>query len=95
MKEPFLQIEDTWSAIEGPTSIVDMALEQRHVHYPLAEHHYILAVIMHGIMLFGMKSVKIFSLFDSKVWYLPGNLSILLSEMLWYFEGTVNVNTII
>ncbi|XP_055495695.1 rab3 GTPase-activating protein non-catalytic subunit [Leucoraja erinacea] len=66
MKEPFLQIEDTWSAIEGPTSIVDMALEQRHVHYPLAEHHYILAVIMHGIMLFGMKSVKIFSLFDSK-----------------------------
>ncbi|XP_072121177.1 rab3 GTPase-activating protein non-catalytic subunit isoform X1 [Mobula birostris] len=66
MKEPFLEIEDTWSAIEGPTSIVDLALEQRHVHYPLAQHHYILTVIMHGIMLFGIKSVKIFSLFDSK-----------------------------
>ncbi|GCC23475.1 hypothetical protein chiPu_0001871 [Chiloscyllium punctatum] len=66
MKEPSLDIEDTWSSVEGPTSIVDLALEQRHVHYPLVQHHYILAVIMHGIMLFGMKSVKIFSLFDSK-----------------------------
>ncbi|XP_067844977.1 rab3 GTPase-activating protein non-catalytic subunit isoform X2 [Heptranchias perlo] len=66
MKEPFLDIEDTWSSVEGPTSIVDLALEQRHVHYPLVQHHYILSVIMHGIMLFGMKSVKIFSLFDSK-----------------------------
>ncbi|XP_078085888.1 rab3 GTPase-activating protein non-catalytic subunit isoform X2 [Mustelus asterias] len=66
MKEPFLDIEDTWSSVEGQTSIVDLALEQRHVHYPLVQHHYILSVIMHGIMLFGMKSVKIFSLFDSK-----------------------------
>ncbi|XP_067901173.1 rab3 GTPase-activating protein non-catalytic subunit isoform X2 [Heterodontus francisci] len=66
MKEPFLDIEDTWSSVEGPTSIVDLALEQRHVHYPLVQHHYILSVIMHGIMLFGLKSVKIFSLFDSK-----------------------------
>ncbi|XP_078413223.1 rab3 GTPase-activating protein non-catalytic subunit [Cetorhinus maximus] len=66
MKEPFLDIEDTWSSVEGQTSIVDLALEQRHVHYPLVQHHYILSVIMYGIMLFGMKSVKVFSLFDSK-----------------------------
>uniref|UniRef100_A0A4W3KEE8 RAB3 GTPase activating protein subunit 2 (non-catalytic) n=1 Tax=Callorhinchus milii TaxID=7868 RepID=A0A4W3KEE8_CALMI len=66
MREPCLDIEDSWLSVEGPTSIVDLALEQRHVHYPLVQHHYILCVIMYAIMLFGMKSVKLFSLFDNR-----------------------------
>uniref|UniRef100_H3AZD3 RAB3 GTPase activating non-catalytic protein subunit 2 n=1 Tax=Latimeria chalumnae TaxID=7897 RepID=H3AZD3_LATCH len=66
MKAPLLDIEDPWMSVEGPTSIIELALEQKHVHYPLVEHHYLLCTILHGIMKFALKSVKPLLLFDVK-----------------------------
>ncbi|XP_043917591.1 rab3 GTPase-activating protein non-catalytic subunit [Protopterus annectens] len=66
MKKPLLDVEDTWVSVEGPTSIVELALEQKHIHYPLVEHHYVLSAILYGIMRFCLKSVKPLALFDSK-----------------------------
>lgn len=64
---PVLEVEDSWVAMEGPNSIVELALEQKHIHYPLVEHQYVLSAIMYAIMKFSLKSVKPLSLFDSKV----------------------------
>ncbi|XP_041107019.1 rab3 GTPase-activating protein non-catalytic subunit [Polyodon spathula] len=66
MGAPLLEVEDPWQCVEGPASIVELALEQRHVHYPLVQHHYILTSILHAIMRFSIKSVKPLGLFDSK-----------------------------
>ncbi|XP_072265981.1 rab3 GTPase-activating protein non-catalytic subunit isoform X1 [Pyxicephalus adspersus] len=66
MLAPVLEVEDSWMAVEGPESIVELALEQKHIHYPLVEHQYVLSVIMYAIMNFSLKSVKPLSLFDSK-----------------------------
>ncbi|XP_033859134.3 rab3 GTPase-activating protein non-catalytic subunit [Acipenser ruthenus] len=66
MGVPLLEVEDPWQCVEGPASIVELALEQRHVHYPLVQHHYILTSILHAIMRFSIKTVKPLGLFDSK-----------------------------
>ncbi|MGH0142372.1 UNVERIFIED_CONTAM: hypothetical protein FKN15_077811 [Acipenser sinensis] len=66
MGAPLLEVEDPWQCVEGPASIVELALEQRHVHYPLVQHHYILTSILHAIMRFSIKSIKPLGLFDSK-----------------------------
>ncbi|PIO33388.1 hypothetical protein AB205_0088640 [Aquarana catesbeiana] len=66
MLAPVLEVEDSWVAMEGPNSIVELALEQKHIHYPLVEHQYVLSAIMYAIMKFSLKSVKPLSLFDSK-----------------------------
>ncbi|MBN3291964.1 RBGPR protein, partial [Polypterus senegalus] len=66
MSVPLLEVEDPWVSVEGPTSIVELALEQRHVHYPLVHHHCVLATILCGIMRFALKGVKPLALFDSK-----------------------------
>lgn len=63
---PELSIEEAWSGAEGPASIAELALEQRGVHYPLVQHHCLLASLLHAAMTFSVK-VKPFSLFDSKV----------------------------
>ncbi|XP_043997853.1 rab3 GTPase-activating protein non-catalytic subunit isoform X1 [Gambusia affinis] len=62
---PELSVEEVWSGAEGPASIVELALEQRGVHYPLVQHHWLLASILHAAMSFSIK-VKPLSLFDSK-----------------------------
>ncbi|KAM9316856.1 rab3 GTPase-activating protein non-catalytic subunit [Gastrophryne carolinensis] len=66
MSAPVLEVEDAWMAVEGPNSIVELALEQKHIHYPLVEHHFLLCAILYAVMKFSLKSVKAFSLFDSK-----------------------------
>ncbi|XP_074165300.1 rab3 GTPase-activating protein non-catalytic subunit isoform X1 [Sminthopsis crassicaudata] len=66
MQMPVLDTEDAWVSVEGPISIVELALEQKHIHYPLVEHHSVLCSILYGIMRFSLKSVKPLSLFDSK-----------------------------
>ncbi|KAM7050108.1 rab3 GTPase-activating protein non-catalytic subunit [Molossus nigricans] len=63
---PVLDTEDAWLAVEGPVSIVELALEQKPVHYPLVEHHSILCSVLYAVMRFSLKSVKPLSLFDSK-----------------------------
>ncbi|XP_029449029.1 rab3 GTPase-activating protein non-catalytic subunit isoform X3 [Rhinatrema bivittatum] len=66
MQAPLLDTEDVWMSVEGPSSIVEIALEQKHIHYPLVEHHSVLSSVLYGIMRFSLKSVKPLALFDSK-----------------------------
>uniref|UniRef100_A0A8D0DZX4 RAB3 GTPase activating non-catalytic protein subunit 2 n=1 Tax=Salvator merianae TaxID=96440 RepID=A0A8D0DZX4_SALMN len=66
MQLPVLDTEDAWVSVEGQISLVELALEQKHIHYPLAEHHSVLCTLLYGIMKFSLKSVKPLSLFDSK-----------------------------
>lgn len=67
MQAPVLDTEDAWMSVEGPVSIVELALEQKRIHYPLVEHQFVLCMILYAIMRFSLKSVKPLSLFDSKV----------------------------
>uniref|UniRef100_UPI0037E92E33 rab3 GTPase-activating protein non-catalytic subunit isoform X2 n=1 Tax=Semicossyphus pulcher TaxID=241346 RepID=UPI0037E92E33 len=62
---PELSVEEAWCGAEGPASIAELALEQRGVHYPLVQHHCLLASLLHAAMTFSLK-VKPLSLFDSK-----------------------------
>ncbi|XP_072313689.1 rab3 GTPase-activating protein non-catalytic subunit [Eucyclogobius newberryi] len=62
---PVFSVEEVWSGAEGPASIADLALEQRGVHFPLVQHHCLLASLLHTAMTFSMK-VKPLGLFDSK-----------------------------
>lgn len=64
---PVLDTEDAWLSVEGPISIVELALEQKPIHYPLVEHHSVLCSILYASMRFSLKSVKPLALFDSKV----------------------------
>lgn len=63
---PELSVEEAWCGAEGPASLAELALEQRGIHYPLVQHHCLLASLLHAVMTFGLK-VKPLSLFDSKV----------------------------
>ncbi|CAB1335014.1 unnamed protein product [Coregonus sp. 'balchen'] len=62
---PELCVEEVWGGAEGPASIAELALEQRGVHYPLVQHHCLLASVLHAAMTFSLR-VKPLSLFDSK-----------------------------
>ncbi|XP_068436295.1 rab3 GTPase-activating protein non-catalytic subunit isoform X2 [Clinocottus analis] len=62
---PELSAEEAWCGAEGPASLAELALEQRGVHYPLVQHHCLLASLLHAAMTFSLK-VKPLSLFDSK-----------------------------
>lgn len=64
---PVLDTEDAWLSVEGPISIVELALEQKPIHYPLVAHHSVLCSILFASMRFSLKSVKPLALFDSKV----------------------------
>ncbi|KAF7253217.1 Rab3 GTPase-activating protein non-catalytic subunit [Varanus komodoensis] len=66
MQLPVLDTEDAWVSVEGQISLVELALEQKHIHYPLVEHQSVLCTVLYGIMKFSLKSVKPLSLFDSK-----------------------------
>ncbi|XP_038616705.1 rab3 GTPase-activating protein non-catalytic subunit isoform X2 [Tachyglossus aculeatus] len=66
MQVPVFDLEDAWVSVEGPISIVELAVEQKRVHYPLVEHHSVLCTVLYGIMRFALKAVKPLSLFDSK-----------------------------
>ncbi|XP_036057774.1 rab3 GTPase-activating protein non-catalytic subunit isoform X2 [Onychomys torridus] len=66
MQVPILDTEDAWLSVEGPISIVELALEQKPIHYPLVEHHSTLCCILYAAMRFSLKSVKPLALFDSK-----------------------------
>ncbi|KAJ3613339.1 hypothetical protein NHX12_019589 [Muraenolepis orangiensis] len=62
---PELCVEEVWCGAEGPASIAELALEQRGVHFPLVQHHCLLASLLHAAMTFGLR-VKPLSMFDSK-----------------------------
>ncbi|XP_005409325.1 PREDICTED: rab3 GTPase-activating protein non-catalytic subunit isoform X2 [Chinchilla lanigera] len=66
MLAPVLDTEDAWLAAEGPTCIVELALEQKPVHYPLVQHHSVLCAVLAAVARFALKAVKPLALFDSK-----------------------------
>ncbi|XP_016020512.2 rab3 GTPase-activating protein non-catalytic subunit isoform X5 [Rousettus aegyptiacus] len=66
MQAPVLDTEDAWQAVEGPVSIVELALDQKRTHYPLVEHHSVLCSVLYAVMRFSLRTVKPLSLFDSK-----------------------------
>ncbi|ELR49190.1 Rab3 GTPase-activating protein non-catalytic subunit [Bos mutus] len=68
MQVPVLDTEDAWLTVEGPVSIVELALDQKHIHYPLVVHHSVLGAVLYAVMRFSLKTVKPLSLFDSKCW---------------------------
>ena len=63
-----VNVEDLWQNVQGPTSLAELALEQKPANLELVEHHFSLCVMLHAILNFNMKSVRPLSLFDSKVW---------------------------
>ncbi|KAF7704827.1 hypothetical protein HF521_021899 [Silurus meridionalis] len=63
---PEVCVEEVWGGVEGPASIVELALQQRAVHYPLVQHHCLLATLLHAAMSFSLR-LKPLSLFDTKV----------------------------
>ncbi|XP_021378713.1 rab3 GTPase-activating protein non-catalytic subunit-like isoform X1 [Mizuhopecten yessoensis] len=63
---PVFNIEHLWQDVRGPASLVELAIDQKSTNYGLLRLHYQLAVMMHAMLVFGMKSVKVLSLFDSK-----------------------------
>uniref|UniRef100_W5LI54 RAB3 GTPase activating protein subunit 2 (non-catalytic) n=1 Tax=Astyanax mexicanus TaxID=7994 RepID=W5LI54_ASTMX len=62
---PELCVEEVWGSAEGPASIAELALQQKAVHYPLVQHHCLLASLLHAAMSFSLR-LKPLSLFDSK-----------------------------
>ncbi|KAI3367973.1 hypothetical protein L3Q82_026801, partial [Scortum barcoo] len=62
---PELSVEEAWCGAEGPASIAELALEQKGIHFPLVQHHCLLASLLHAALTFSLK-VKPLSLFDSK-----------------------------
>ncbi|KAI5616415.1 rab3 GTPase-activating protein non-catalytic subunit isoform X2, partial [Silurus asotus] len=62
---PEVCVEEVWGGVEGPASIVELALQQRAVHYPLVQHHCLLATLLHAAMSFSLR-LKPLSLFDTK-----------------------------
>ncbi|XP_076848214.1 LOW QUALITY PROTEIN: rab3 GTPase-activating protein non-catalytic subunit [Brachyhypopomus gauderio] len=62
---PQLCVEEVWGGVEGPSSLVELALQYRAVHYPLVQHHWLLASLLHAAMAFTLRT-KPLGLFDSK-----------------------------
>ncbi|KAF4084482.1 hypothetical protein AMELA_G00129110 [Ameiurus melas] len=58
-------VEEVWGGAEGPASIAELALQQRGVHYPLVQHHWLLASLLHAAMSFSLR-LKPLSLFETK-----------------------------
>lgn len=63
---PVLNVEDVWQHTQGPTSLVELAMEQKATNVALVKHHYYLCLILHAMLVLALKSVKPLSLFDSK-----------------------------
>ena len=61
------QTEDLWQGVAGPTSLVELAAEQKPTNEELVEHHYSLCVLLHATLAFNLRAVKPLSLFDTKV----------------------------
>lgn len=62
---PEVCVEEVWGGAQGPASIAELALQQRAVHYPLVQHHCLLATLLHAAMSFSLR-LKPLSLFDTK-----------------------------
>lgn len=59
-----MEVEDLWQNIHGPSSLVELALNQPEVNSLLVDLHIQLCSVMWAIMAFQLKSVKVLGLFD-------------------------------
>jgi len=64
---PVFLVEDIWQAAQGPSSLVELAVEQKQVNTSLVEHHYVFCALLHSVLVFSLKSVKPLALYDTKV----------------------------
>lgn len=62
----FIQ-EALWEMGHGPAPLVELAVDQKATNYGLLRHHYHLAILMHAVLVFNLKSIRVLSLFDAKV----------------------------
>ena len=74
-----MNIEDVWQHTQGPTSLVELAMEQKATNVALVQHHHYLCLILHSMLVLSLKSVKPMSLFDTKVRYLVLGAGLTLS----------------
>ena len=72
---PVFLVEDIWQAVQGPTTLVELAVEQKEANTRLVEHHYVFCTLLHAILVYSVKSIKPLSLYDTKV---LGRISVLL-----------------
>ncbi|XP_059162199.1 rab3 GTPase-activating protein non-catalytic subunit-like [Physella acuta] len=63
---PVCNIEHAWQKSQGPTSLMELAIDQKATNYGLLRVHFHLLKIMSAVLSLKMKSVKVLSLFDSK-----------------------------
>ncbi|KAJ8045799.1 Rab3 GTPase-activating protein non-catalytic subunit [Holothuria leucospilota] len=61
---PIMEIEDLWQNIQGPSSLVELAVNQPETNPLLVDLHKQLCTVMWAIMAFQLKSVKVLGLFD-------------------------------
>ena len=64
---PVFLVEDVWQAVQGPTTLVEIAVEQKEANAGLVEHHYVFCTLLHAILVYSLKSIKPLSLYDTKV----------------------------
>jgi len=64
---PLFLVEDIWQSVQGPTSLVELAVEQKEANTDLVEHHYVFCALLHAVLVFSLKSIKPLSLYDTKV----------------------------
>ena len=65
---PIIGIEDLWQSVQGPTSLVELAVEQKEANIDLVIHHHSLCIVLVASLTFSLKSIKPLSLFGKKVW---------------------------
>ncbi|XP_076441806.1 rab3 GTPase-activating protein non-catalytic subunit-like [Babylonia areolata] len=63
---PMFNMEHNWQTVRGPASLGELAVDAKPTNYGLVRLHWHLATLMHAVMLFSMKNVKVLSLFDRK-----------------------------
>ncbi|GFO27486.1 Rab3 GTPase-activating protein non-catalytic subunit-like [Plakobranchus ocellatus] len=63
---PVYNLEPAWQKMDGPTSLIELAVDQKATNYGLLRVHFHLFKIMSAVLSLGMKSVKVLSLFDNK-----------------------------
>ncbi|RUS87661.1 hypothetical protein EGW08_004584 [Elysia chlorotica] len=63
---PVYNLEPAWQKVEGPTSLVELAIDQKATNYGLLRLHFHLFKVMSAVLSLGVKSVKVLSLFDNK-----------------------------
>jgi len=64
---PMIGIEDLWQSVQGPTSLVELAVEQKEANIDLVVHHNSLCIVLLASLTFSMKSIKPLSMFGKKV----------------------------